>query len=183
MKRRLHVLRLLLLLFGSLSCAGAGADVTVTPPKITIFKAGPRVATDLVFIAPEGAGIGGGRQPGPVGPEIIDNHGRVVWFSPITNGQIADDFRVQSYRGRPVLTWAQQKNFATVRAGNGLNADAHEFLLTPRGTALITIYDVVSRDLLPIGGPQHGRVIEGSIQEVDDDAAPTSSFQRLCATT
>jgi hypothetical protein len=178
---------LMLLLSGCLSCADAGTNVAVTPPKITILKAGPGVAPGLVFIAPKGAGIGGGRQPGPVGPEIIDNQGRVIWFSPIANGQIAADFRVQSYRGRPVLTWAQQKHFgllaqgtsvdyilddtyhvvATVRAGDGLNADAHEFLLTPRGTALITIYDVVSRDLSSVGGPQRGRVIEGSVQEVD----------------
>jgi outer membrane protein assembly factor BamB len=184
-KGRLHRILGLLLLAGGL--CGAGAEAAATPPKITILKAEPGVAAGLIFIAPKGAGIGGGHQPGPVGPEIIDNHGRVVWFSPITNGQIAADFRVQSYRGRPVLTWGQQKHFgqvaqgttvdyildesyhvvATVRAGDGLNADAHEFLLTPRGTALITIYDVVSRDLSSVGGRRRGKVVEGSVQEVD----------------
>ena len=105
----------------------------------------------------------------------------------MTNGQVAADFRVQSYRGKPVLTWAQQGNFgklakgtsvnyilddtyhiiATVRAGNGLNADAHDFLLTPQGTALITIYDVVTADLSSVGGSRNAQVWEGSIQEID----------------
>ena len=39
-----------------------------------------------------------------VGPEIVDSSGRVIWFSPVTNGQVAADFRVQSYRGKPVLS-------------------------------------------------------------------------------
>jgi hypothetical protein len=102
-----------------------------------------------------------------LGPEIVDSSGRVIWFSAVTNGQVAADFRVQFYRGKPVLTWAQRSNFgklagatsvnyilddtyhiiATVRAGNRRNADAHDFLLTPQGTGLITIYDMVTADL------------------------------------
>jgi outer membrane protein assembly factor BamB len=117
----------------------------------------------------------------------VDSSGRVLWFSEVTNGQVAADFRVQSYRGKPVLTWAQQSNFgklagptsvnyiaddtyhiiATVRAGNGLNEDAHEFLLTAQGTALITIYDVVTADLSSVGGSKNAQVWEGSIQEID----------------
>ena len=82
-----------------------------------------------------------------MGPEIVDDQGRPVWFLPITNGQIAADFRVQRYHQQPVLTWAQQAGFgglaqgvsvdyiydqsynqvATVTAGNGLDADAPEF--------------------------------------------------------
>ena len=169
------------------SGAGAGTAAGVRPPKVTILQSSPGLASGLIFIAPKAAGIGGGPQPGPIGPEIVDNRGHVVWFSPVTNGQVATDFRVQMYRGRPVLTWAQQRNFgllaqgtsfyyilddryhvvATVRAGNGLNADAHEFLLTPRGTAFITIYDVVSRDLTSVGGANRAKVIEGTVQEVD----------------
>jgi hypothetical protein len=105
----------------------------------------------------------------------------------MTNGQVAADFRVQSYRGKPVLTWAQHSNFgklaggesvnfiaddtyhviATARAGNGLNADAHEFLLTPEGTALVTIYDAVAADLSSVGGSKNAQVWEGSIQEIN----------------
>ncbi len=159
----------------------------VQAPKLSILKSSARLAPGLIFIAPKGVGIASTSEPGPVGPEIVDNTGRVVWFSPVKNGQVAADFRVQRYQGRPVLTWAQQANFgsfakgtsvdyildggfhvvATVRAGNGLDADAHEFLLTPQGTALITIYHTVSRDLSSVGGPKNGKLIEGVIQEID----------------
>jgi hypothetical protein len=173
-----------------LGLAGNSSEVptaAVKPPAVTVLQNSPGQADGLIFIAPKAAGIGGGPQPGPVGPEIVDSTGRVIWFSEVTNGQVAADFRVQSYRGKPVLTWAQMSNFgklagpgsvnyiaddtyhiiATVKAGNGLNADAHEFLLTPQGTALITIYDVVPADLSSVGGSKNAQVWEGSIQEID----------------
>jgi hypothetical protein len=122
-----------------------------------------------------------------VGPEIVDSGGRTGWFSPVTNGQVAADFRVRMYRGKPLLTWAQQSNLgklagptsvnyiaddtyhiiARVSAGNGFNADAHEFLITPQGTALITIYDIVTADLSSVGGSKNAELWEGSIQEID----------------
>jgi hypothetical protein len=69
---------------------------------------------------------------------------------------------VQQYQGQPVLTWSQEEGFgglatgqtvdyilntqyqviAKVVAGNGLDADAHEFRITPQNTALITVYAV-----------------------------------------
>jgi hypothetical protein len=131
-------------LLGLAGNSSEAPSTAVNPPEVTVLQNSPGQADGLIFIAPKGAGIGGGPQPGPVGPEIVDSRGRVIWFSPVTNGEVAADFRVQSYRGKPVLTWAQQTNFgklaggtsvnyiaddtyriiATVRAGNGLNADA-----------------------------------------------------------
>lgn len=176
----------LLLLLGLAGNSPAARASAVKPPEVTVLQSSPGQA-GLIFIAPKAAGIGGGPQPGPVGPEIVDSSGRVIWFSPVTNGQVAADFRVQSYRGKPVLTWAQMSNFgklagptsvnyiadetyhiiATVKAGNGLNADAHEFLLTPQGTTLITIYNVVPADLSSVGGSKNAQVWEGSIQEIE----------------
>jgi hypothetical protein len=176
-----------LLLGPAANWSAAPTTAAVNPPEVTILQNSPGQADGLIFIAPKGAGIGGGPQPGPVGPEIVDSRGRVIWFSPVTNGQVAADFRVQSYGGKPVLTWSQQSNFgklaegesvnyiadqtyhviATVKAGNGLNADAHEFLLTPQDTALITIYDPVTADLSSVGGAKNAQVWEGSIQEID----------------
>jgi hypothetical protein len=120
------------------------------------------------------------------GPVIMDDRGRPVWFLPLASG-VAADFRVQTYQGKPVLTWAQGQAFqdptaghgvdyiydtsyhlvATVQAGNGMNSDLHEFLLTPDGTALITIYHLVTVDLTPWGGPKNGNVLEGVAQEID----------------
>ncbi len=122
--------------------------------------------------------------PGQRGPMIVDDRGDVVWFR--RTKAVAIDFRRQLYRGRPVLTWwegtiSQQgvgqgegvivdqsyKEVARVRAGNGLQADVHEFLLTPAGTALITAYDPVDADLTAVGGPASHPTLDSVVQEVD----------------
>jgi len=115
---------------------------------------------------------------------IVDDSGELVWFQPLS-GKAAMDFRVQSYRGRPVLTWWQgrfvrgwgegeyviadntYRRVAGVRAANGYRGDHHDFTITPQGTALITIYDAVRRNLSSVGGPRRGTVMDGVLQEVD----------------
>ena len=179
------ILAAVLLIAGS---ANASPPPGVTPPKITILtSSSPNVAHGLIFIGPKAAGLGNGTPPGPIGPEIVDNQGRPIWFNPITNGQSATDFRVQQYKGQPVLTWSQSAGIggqaigltkdyildtqyqviATVVAGNGYDADSHEFRITPENTALITIYNAVPYDLSSIGGPADGYVVEGIVQEID----------------
>jgi Arylsulfotransferase (ASST) len=54
-----------------------------------------------------------------------------------------------------------------VRAGNGLMGDHHEFLITERDTALITIYNPVRWDLSPVGGSTGGVALDGIVQEID----------------
>ncbi len=131
-----------------------------------------------VFLAP---------QAGPLqdGPEIVDSSGSLVWFQPLTGDDSASDFRVQSYHGRPVLTWWQgdvsggigvgedviynssYQQIATVKAGNGLSADLHEFQLTPQGTALITAEYPVRWDLSSVHGPKNGIAFDSVVQEID----------------
>jgi hypothetical protein len=122
--------------------------------------------------------------PGQRGPMIFDDHGRPVWFRRTKN--VAIDFRRQIYKGKPVLTWwegtitqigtgagvgkildASYKQIAEVKAGNGFQADVHEFLITPQGTALITIYNEVTVDLSSIGGPAAHPTLDSIFQEVD----------------
>jgi hypothetical protein len=125
------------------------------------------------------------RIAGQDGLMILDNSGRVVWFRPLRNQkQDAMDFKVQTYRSQPVLTWWEgmhtgygvgehvilddsYREVARVCAGNGYEADHHEFLITPRDSALLTIYGLVPRDLSLLGGPKDGTVLEGVVQEVD----------------
>jgi hypothetical protein len=207
---KLHVLRggTLGLVALGLSGAIARADSSdagpppapLAPPPVTVLTSSPNVARGFIFIAPIGtaslaiptAGSDAGTPPPPPaasqeGPEIIDDKGRPVWFLPQTGGQAAADFRVQQYRGEPVLTFTSGKGFgglaqglttdtildrsykvvATVHAGNGLDADQHEFRLTPEGTALITVYNAVTRDLSSVGGANPGEVIDGIVQEID----------------
>jgi hypothetical protein len=126
-------------------------------------------------------------QDGPIqnGPMIVDAAGRLVWFDRVPPGEMATDFRVQRYDGRSVLTWWQgysgaglgfgndvitddhYRRIATVQAGNGLRADLHEFLLTPRGTALITAFFPVYGDARAEHGSSHTVIYDAVIQEID----------------
>jgi hypothetical protein len=146
------------------------------PPTVVVEKRTRNVSPGYVFFAPK-------KEVRQRGPLIVDNEGHVVWFLPLHLG--ATDFRVQRYRGRPVLTWWQgRSNFgigrgnyvimnssyrriATVRAGNGLAGDEHEFLISPRGTALITAYRPVPGDLSAVGGPKNGLILDSVLQEID----------------
>jgi hypothetical protein len=106
---------------------------------------------------------------------------------PMTGGRWATNFRVQRYRGAPVLTWwegrmdkqgygkgeaviadTRYRELARVRGGNGRAIDMHELLLTPQGTVLVTCSpDIVPADLSSIGGAADGTVFQSIIQEID----------------
>jgi hypothetical protein len=152
----------------------------LSPPHLTVTHAAVAVAPGFIFIAEKD----GKNKPG--GPVIADNRGRIVWYHEVPHGLEASDFRTQIYRGRPVLTWWQgtiskagvgrgeyvvyddeYRELRTLRAGNGLDGDLHEFELTPRGTAFITVYHEVPADLTSVGGPKDGFVYDSVIQELD----------------
>ncbi|MDX6605203.1 MAG: hypothetical protein QOF23_1712 [Solirubrobacterales bacterium] len=159
------------------------APTGLQPPPISVLKTSPGLAPGSIFVAPKKLTA----VSGQLGPEIIDNQGRPIWFQPIDSPYTATDFRVQQYQGKPVLTFdvgqstggpghsegedvilnQHYQQIATVSAGNGLKADQHEFALTPQGTALITIYHQVPYDLSSVGGPVNGSVLDGVVQEID----------------
>jgi hypothetical protein len=119
------------------------------------------------------------------GAEILSPAGRPLWFHQAAPGTVDADLRPQRLDGRRVLTFWEGTNFgglsdgtdyvyddrgrqiAAVRAGPGLTTDGHEFLLTPRGTALVVSYDTSTADLTSIGGPADQTVIDGIVQEID----------------
>jgi outer membrane protein assembly factor BamB len=70
------------------------------PPPLTVLSVETAGGTGDIFIAPAGGGY-------PAGPEIVTTAGKVVWFHRLPAGEIAADFRAQSYLGQPVLTWFQ----------------------------------------------------------------------------
>jgi hypothetical protein len=149
----------------------------LTPAAVTITRRDPNAPGDI-FVAP---------QVGPLqqGPEIIGPNGGLIWFNPVPHDYAATDFRVQSYQGRPVLTWWQGNESAgvgtgqdiimnsayrvvkTVVAANGLSADLHEFELTPYGTALITAEYPVFANATAVGGVAHEVVLDSVVQEID----------------
>jgi hypothetical protein len=150
------------------------------PPVVTVHQPpAAGVAPGYVFAAPF---LG----PGQYGPMMFDNAGNLVWFHPVKPGQDAADFRTQIYHGKNDLTWwegrtiqlgyglgedivanANYKVVAVVRAGNGLQADEHEFTVTPQGAAYVLAYNPVQADLSAAGGSANGVAVEGVIQEID----------------
>jgi hypothetical protein len=147
------------------------------PPLVEITQPARDTAPGYVFLAPK-------RKVAQAGPMILDDAGELVWFQPLDTEGVTD-FKAQRYDGRPVLTWWRGKSdrgvgdghyvivddayreIATVSAGNGLTGDIHEFLITPRDTALITIYHRLPADLAKIGGPKEGAILEGVVQELE----------------
>src|SRR5512133_1398886 len=148
----------------------------VRPPVVHVVGRARGTAPGYIFIAPK-------KEVDQAGPLILDDAGNVVWFHPLDTHGVTD-FRVQRYRGRPVLTWWRGESakgigngryvivddkyhvIANVTAGHGLSGDIHEFLITKRNTALFTIYRRVDADLSALGGRSDGRVEEGVVQEV-----------------
>lgn len=159
------------------------------PPSISVSVPPTGTSPGAIFLAPfDISAATNGPPTGPAseshsGPLVVDERGEPLWFLPLAS-KTAMGFRVQRYRGRRVLTWYEgtvlgpyggsfviydptYHQVARVEAGRGRHGDLHEFLLTPRGTALITIYNEITTDLTSIGGASKGRLVTGIVQEVD----------------
>ena len=74
----------------------------LVPPVLSTGHRRSGTSPGLVFVSPK-------RKNGQSGPAILDADGEYVWFKPMPKGIVADDFRVQTYRGQPVLTWWEGK--------------------------------------------------------------------------
>jgi hypothetical protein len=147
-------------------------------PALTVTHSEEGVSTDPIFIAPYNSPVG------QAGALITDNSGEPIWENPLA-GKVTTNFRVQSYRGSPVLTWWEGKielghgvgeyviadsSYRTVRrvqASGGLRGDLHEFVITPRDTALLTSYVVRKADLSSVGGARDGTIQDAIFQEID----------------
>src|ERR671921_311906 len=147
----------------------------LSPPAVVITAQARDTAPGYIFVAAK-------KGAGQDGPMIVDNLGRLVWFS---EDRYATDFKVQSYQGEPVLTWWEgeilaghgegeyvifddsYREITRVQAGSGYRGDLHEFSITPQDTALLTSYVATRTDLSPIGGPKEGMAWGGIAQELD----------------
>jgi hypothetical protein len=155
-----------------------GSRPDLRPPAVEVETSSERAQPGSIFVAPKR----GATQQGPM---ILDETGRLVWFRPLRGDVQAFDFRAQTYRGKPVLTWwegrmaryrgsgvgrivdSSYRTVATVRAANGYAMDAHEVKLTPSGSALVMSYVAVPWDLSEVGGRRDGLVEDNVVQEID----------------
>ena len=135
-----------------------------------------------IFCAPRTDDGGPYPTNAQAGLMILSLTGEVIWFKPLNNTNLLPfNFRVQTYKGAPVLTWFQggmaggvgystsgncviydnrYSQVTTVEAV-GYQTDLHEFLLTPNGTALISAYQP------GVAGPGGSTIVVGHAQEVD----------------
>jgi hypothetical protein len=153
---------------------------TLTPSTVHITTAakGGAAPGDLMLAPYQGKG-----SPGPM---ITEQNGNLVWFHPLPAGDDSTSLKVQQYEGKPVLTWWQGRilevgfgqgedviyntayqKVASVRAGNGYDADLHEFRLTPEGTAWIDVFDPIYMNLTAYHGLSNGIINDSVIEEVD----------------
>lgn len=157
------------------------------PAALTITRRSPSLAPGYVFIAPVRNHSLHGPFVGQRGPLILDSAGNPVWAHPLPGRTDAMNFRVQSYRGQPVLTWWQgrvapsgvgigghdvivdraYRTVAIAHAGDGYTTDLHDFVLTSRGTALLIGDRVVRMNLTRFGGARNGQVLDNALEEVD----------------
>ncbi len=155
----------------------------LVPAQLSVGTSKPGTAPGDIFLGE--FAFPGLHGPGQPGPTIVDSHGNVVWFHPLSGTDLALDVREQRYQGRPVITWWQgfvnagvgsgagmiydssYRPVATVHAGNGYHADPHELLLTPRDTAFVVVENPVVWDLSSIHGAKRAVVLDSVIQEVE----------------
>jgi hypothetical protein len=150
------------------------------PPSIDIDASAPGQEGGDIFVAPYAG-------PSPPGPMIFDSRGNLVWFDQLSGGLEATNLRVQTYEGKPVLTWwqgrippqgfgegeewidnASYQTILRVAGGNGMPADLHEFRIDPaNNTALLTVFDPIYCNLSSVGGPASGAVTDSLFQEID----------------
>jgi hypothetical protein len=127
-----------------------------------------------------------GPGAGRYGALIYTPQGQLVWFDQTSSGIAADDLSVQTYDGAQDLTlWqgrvlslgfgqgedlvmnSNYRTVATVRGGNGLAADLHDFQIAPDGVAYITAYNPIHCDLTSAGGSADDVILDTAVQEID----------------
>jgi hypothetical protein len=154
----------------------------LAPPFVNVEQRSPARAPGYLFLTPKSK-----KDQKQAGPMIADDAGQPVWFQPLPGIQAATDFRTQTYKGKPVLTFwrgtsrqgigvgemvvldQSYRVIRRIRTANGFRPDLHEFKITPQGTAILITYPVVRTDLRKVKGARKGLAVDSVIQEVDLD--------------
>jgi hypothetical protein len=153
----------------------------LAPPFVTVTTSRPGIAPGYLFLSPKSK-----RDEKQAGPLIVDNSGQPIWFEAFAGIDAATDFRTQTYKGKPVLTYwrgTSRQGIGTgemvmldqsyrvihrIRTANGFRPDLHEFKITPDDKALIVTYPVVRQDARAVkGGKKRDLVVDSVVQEID----------------
>jgi hypothetical protein len=159
----------------------------LSPPtvRITQLASGSAEESTPRFIALAPDNVIANSTPWQQGVMLVDRLGRLVWFEPAALGQKPFDLKVQTYQGKPALTWWEGtliadfgsgkariadttfKTIKTVSAANGLTMDLHEFTITSTGAGLATAYHETTADLTALMGAKQGRIATCHAQVLD----------------
>ena len=159
----------------------------LSPPEVRITQVATQStagsAPRFIALAPDN--VIQGSTPWQQGLMLVDRLGRLVWFKPTTPGKKPFDLKLQTYQGKPALTWWEGTLIAdfgsgqaqiadstfntikTVSGANGLTMDLHEFTITSSGAGLSTAYHETTTDLTAVKGAKQARIINCHAQVLD----------------
>ena len=126
----------------------------LAPPFVNVNTSLPGQAPGLLFLSPKSK-----RDEKQAGPLIADNSGQPIWFDPLPGITAATDFRTQTYKGKPVLTYWR----GTSRQGIGTGE------MVMRDQSYRVIRRIRTRQRLP---PRPARVQDHAGRQGDDHHLP-----------
>jgi EmrB/QacA subfamily drug resistance transporter len=174
---------------GAYSTQGAYSFVTeprLRPPDIKLDNIGPpgtKPSPGYIFLA-NFYDISNPPMVGQSGPLILDQKLQPVWFQPVPRNVVASNLALQTYQGKPALSWWQGRitstgdtisgedvvvnqhyqKIATLKATNGWVLTLHEMLIQGNN-AWVTANKNVPANLGAYGGPYNGAIIDSAVQE------------------
>ncbi|MBV8734491.1 MAG: aryl-sulfate sulfotransferase [Solirubrobacterales bacterium] len=121
---------------------------------------------------------------GQSGPLIVDNTLQPVWFKPVAQHDVASNLSLQTYQGKPALSWWQgdltqtgetltgkdvvvnqhYQTVATLTGKDGWVPTVHEMLIQG-DDAWVTVNKNLPKNLSPYGGAYNGAFIDSAVQE------------------
>jgi hypothetical protein len=176
---------------------GASRYVTqprLAPPKLKVVKKGKGKLAPGYFLISNFKNLGvthtdGSPVPmtGQGGPIMYDRSLQPVWIHGVSSSRFANNFRSQSYNGKPALSWwegnitktgdvlsgedfvvnQQYKIVAKLVGADGWKLSQHEFVIAGGHFVWATAYKDITTDLRPYGGSANGKVIDTAVQEYD----------------
>ena len=121
---------------------------------------------------------------GQSGPLILDNKLQPVWFKPVPQKDVASGLALQTYAGKPALSWWQgditntgetlsgedvvvnqhYQKVVTLHGKNGWVPTVHEMMIVGND-AWVTANKNLAVNLAPEGGAYNGALIDAAVQE------------------
>jgi EmrB/QacA subfamily drug resistance transporter len=121
---------------------------------------------------------------GQSGPLILDDKLQPVWFKPVPEDVVAGDLALQSYDGKPALSWWQglvtntgaiesgedivvnqhYQEVAHIKGADGWKLTLHEMLINGED-AWVTANKDIPYNLSKYGGAYNGAMIDSAVQE------------------